>query len=82
MSCLLIEVADTTAHTDRSVKIPLYAKAGIREAWLVDIPSGQIEVYADPSEGVYQTVKSFRRGDEAQAQTVANLSVSVADVLG
>lgn len=79
---IIIEVADTTVNTDRSVKIPLYAKAGIREAWLVDIPSGEIEVYAEPADGVYQTIKRFERGDTAQSQTVANLAVSVADVLG
>lgn len=34
---LLVEVADTTAETDRDVKIPLYAEDGISEVWLVDI---------------------------------------------
>lgn len=31
---LIIEVADTTLAYDRQVKMPLYAKAGIGEAWL------------------------------------------------
>lgn len=80
---LLIEVADTTAHTDRTVKIPLYAKAGIGEAWLVDIASGLIEVYADPSaDGAYQTVNRFKRGDAARSRALTDLTVSVADVLG
>src|SRR6266849_6121752 len=34
---LLIEVMDTSAETDRSVKLPLYARAGIVEAWLLAI---------------------------------------------
>ncbi len=34
---LIIEVADTTLRYDRDVKLPLYARAGIPEAWLVDL---------------------------------------------
>jgi Uma2 family endonuclease len=34
---LVIEVADTSADFDRTVKIPLYGRMGIPEAWLVDI---------------------------------------------
>ncbi len=31
---LLIKVMDTSAETDRSVKLPLYARAGIAEVWV------------------------------------------------
>ena len=34
---LIIEVADTSLAYDRSVKLPLYARAGIAEVWLVDL---------------------------------------------
>src|ERR1043165_4040767 len=46
---LVIEVADTTVDYDRLVKVPLYAKAGIREVWLVNLPEEKIELYAEPS---------------------------------
>jgi len=36
---LLIEVADTTLRLDRRVKIPLYGRAGVLEAWLLDLTS-------------------------------------------
>jgi Uma2 family endonuclease len=79
---LIIEVADSTVESDRGYKLLLYAQAGIAEVWLVNLPEEQVELYAAPSGGAYQTSKTFKRGDEAQAQTVANLSVKVADVLG
>ena len=79
---LIIEVADTTLAYDRQVKVPLYAKAGVAEVWVINLPEDQIEVYAEPTGGTYQTVFNFRRGDEARAHTVANLTVSVAAVLG
>lgn len=79
---LVIEVADSTVESDRSYKMPLYAKAGIQEAWLVNLPGETIELYAEPADGVYQISKSFQRGEEAQAHSVADLRVNVADVLG
>jgi Putative restriction endonuclease len=33
----LLEVADATLRLDRRVKIPLYARAGVAEAWLLDL---------------------------------------------
>lgn len=42
---LVVEVADTTVATDRRHKLPLYARAGIREAWLVDLVAGRLEVH-------------------------------------
>jgi Uma2 family endonuclease len=79
---LIIEVADTTLGYDRQVKVPLYAKAGIAEVWIVNLSDEQIEIYSGLAGGAYQTTPVFRRDAEARAHTIANLSVSVADVLG
>src|SRR5256714_14757152 len=67
---LLIEVADSTVESDRSYKIPLYAKAGIAEVWLINIPEEQVELFATPVNGAYQISRSFRRGDVAQSHTI------------
>ena len=58
---LLIEVSDTTLPYDRSVKLPLYARAGIREIWIVDLPAKTIEQYTDPSR------EGYRRADHSAA---------------
>jgi Uma2 family endonuclease len=79
---LVIEVADTTVETDRAVKLPLYAAAGIPEVWLINLPDESVEVYAGPSGGAYQSAEQFRRGAEARAETLPGLAVSVADLLG
>ncbi|OLE51763.1 MAG: hypothetical protein AUG51_21100 [Acidobacteria bacterium 13_1_20CM_3_53_8] len=78
---LVIEVADSTVESDRSYKIPLYAKAGITESWLVNLLEEQIELFAMPANGVYQTGRTFKRGDAAQSYTIPDLSVSVSDLL-
>ncbi|HEX7313134.1 MAG TPA: Uma2 family endonuclease [Pyrinomonadaceae bacterium] len=79
---LVIEVADTTIVTDRKIKLPLYARAGIVEAWLVNIPEEVVEVYSDPSEGAYRRAEVFGRGEEARSHTVEGLAVSVGELLG
>ncbi|MBA2647477.1 MAG: Uma2 family endonuclease [Pyrinomonadaceae bacterium] len=79
---LVIEVADTTVEYDRQVKAADYAKAGIREMWLVNIPAERIEVYADPVAGEYRIVNFYQRGEDVKSHTFAGLSVSVNDVLG
>jgi len=79
---LVIEVADSTVESDRTYKMPLYAKAGIPEAWLVNLPDEKIELYAEPADGAYQFTRDFTRGEDVQAHGRADLRVNVADVLG
>lgn len=46
---LLIEVSDSTVQFDRKTKVPLYARHGIPEVWLVVGPRRRhVEVYRDP----------------------------------
>jgi len=45
---LLIEVGDTTAHYDRSLKAALYARHGILELWVVDRQSQVVWVHRQP----------------------------------
>ena len=78
----VIEVADTTVAADRKVKVPLYARALIAEAWLVNIPEEQAEIYSNPAAGIYQKAEVFRRGDEARSHTVEGLTLSVSELLG
>ena len=50
---LIIEVADTRLAYDRDVKIPLYARHGIPEVWLVDLEDRRLHVYTSPSASGY-----------------------------
>lgn len=46
---LVVEVADTTLAYDRVTKGSLYARAGVPEYWLVNVPDRVLEVHRDPS---------------------------------
>ena len=79
---LLIEVSDTTLRYDRGVKLPLYARSGIREVWIVDLVGEIIERYTDPSGDGYQNVAQTRRGQRLEPITIPDLALDVDDVLG
>jgi Uma2 family endonuclease len=79
---LLIEVSDTTLAYDRGVKLPLYAQAGIREVWIVDLVGETIERYTDPSEEGYRLADQIRRGQTLESDALPGLTPSVDEVLG
>ena len=78
----VIEVADSSREHDRNVKLPLYAAAGIPEAWLFDLVADRIERHTEPGpDGYRQTVVAGR--DESLASTVLpTVFLSIDDVLG
>ncbi|HVC62423.1 MAG TPA: Uma2 family endonuclease [Acetobacteraceae bacterium] len=53
---LLVEVADTSLETDRGAKLELYARAGIREFWIVDLTTDGVLVQRNPSGNRYESV--------------------------
>jgi Uma2 family endonuclease len=79
---LLVEVADSSAGYDRGIKAPLYARQGIREYWLLDLPEGVLEVYRRPSSTGYRKVRRLRRGDSVAPEAFPDTVFSVSDLLG
>jgi Uma2 family endonuclease len=53
---LLVEVAESSVRYDRDKKLPLYAAAGVRESWLVDIPARRLVLCREPSAEGYRQV--------------------------
>ena len=79
---LIVEVADTTAPSDRAVKVPLYARAGIPVVWLVDLQRDLIEIYAQPVGGAYQKFSEAKRGDMLTLESLPILKLGVDNILG
>jgi Uma2 family endonuclease len=79
---LVIEVSDTTYAFDRNVKMPLYARAGIAEALIFNLPEDQLEYYSQPEAGMYQSRRVLKRGEQFESTNVANLSLDVDTILG
>ncbi len=79
---LVIEVADTTVEFDRDIKAPLYARSGIAEYWLINLPSDAIEVYRQPTAAGYQVVETKQRGMAIAPSTLPQLRLTVDQILG
>lgn len=79
---LIVEVADTSAGIDRAAKIPLYARAGIPEAWLVDLQADRIETYRQPTPQGYQDVRRLARGAHLGVAAFPDLTLAVTNILG
>jgi Uma2 family endonuclease len=51
---LVIEVSDTTLCYDRDKKVPLYARHGVPEVWIVDVQNDALLVYGRLRDGKYE----------------------------
>ncbi len=56
-TALIIEVSDSTLQKDKEIKLPLYAKAKIKEVLIVDLNKKHIEVYKKPFKNEYLEVE-------------------------
>jgi len=45
---LVIEISETSLALDRTHKGSLYARAGLPDYWIVNLPERRLEVYRDP----------------------------------
>jgi Uma2 family endonuclease len=80
---LLIEVSDTSLEFDRMVKGPLYAEAGIREYWIVNLEEECVEIRRDPQpDGSYRDVRALRRGERIELAELPGTGIAISEVLG
>ena len=74
---LVVEVADTSLRFGRNERLALYAEAGIQEVWIVNLINNIIEVYREPTVGLYQKAKIFKRGETLASNILPGLAISV-----
>lgn len=79
---LIIEIADTSVGFDRDVKIPLYARAGSPEAWLVDLTGDGLTVYRQPASQGYGDVQPVQRGQPLVMTAFPDIALLADDILG
>jgi len=78
---LVVEVAETSADYDRVIKVPLYARGGILEVWLVNLEGEAIEVYQSPSPEGYHEMQTLHRGDRLCPSSLPELKLPVEEIL-
>ena len=78
---LLIEVSDTTVRYDRQRKLPLYAEAGIKEVWIVNLDDHFVEVHRGPAGEKYGSMQQVRPGEFASPLAFPDVKVDIANLL-
>lgn len=61
---LIAEIAQNSVRKDQTIKVVLYAEAGIQEYWIINLEKRRVEVYIDPlpEEGSYGSVNNYGEG--------------------
>ena len=77
---LIIEVADTSIRYDQEIKLPLYARHGIPEVWLLDLRNAQLEVYRQPGADGYAEVLRPANDDEIAPVLLPAAKLSIAEL--
>ena len=78
---LVVEVAETSYRYDRNVKLPLYARAGIADVWIVDLVHTAVEVYREPGPDGYRSTQRLERGATVSPAAFPDVRITVDEIL-
>ena len=78
---LIVEVADSSLRYDRMIKLPLYARSGITEVWLVDLEHQHVTVHRQPEGNAYQQITVYERGASLSPLAFPDLRLTVDAIL-
>ncbi len=79
---LVIEVADTSIEYDRTIKIPLYARANIKEVWFVNLLENTVEVHLGPSPEGYKQITEYQNNQGISPKNFPDIIVTASEILG
>jgi Uma2 family endonuclease len=77
---LVIEIADTTLIYDRDTKIPIYARHGIAEAWLLDAENKKTFIFLDPGPQGYRQMKSPKNDETVSPSLLPWVRIRLSDI--
>lgn len=78
---LPIEASDTTATYDRKVRLPLYARRGVREAWIVDLDNHVLRTVGGPKGDTYAEVVETAHPGTLAPQALPGVSIGASKLL-
>ncbi len=79
---LLIEVADTSLAYDRDVKLPLYARHGVAEVWLVDLENHRVQFFSRPVGEGYRDISVSEIPRAASAAALPGVPLDLTGLFG
>jgi Uma2 family endonuclease len=74
---LIIEIAESSLDYDREVKSRIYARAGVREYWLVDLVVRTVSCYSEAHEGAYAASRQAAAGQSIAPTVLPQCAIPV-----
>jgi Uma2 family endonuclease len=78
---LIVEVSESSLRYDLQVKAPLYARHGIPEYWIIDLPGRQVRFFRSPEAGQYTDVTSSATPGVVAPVALPDVQIDLAQVL-
>lgn len=78
---LLIEVAESTQRYDRRIKVPLYARHGVPEVWVIDLENALVHFHRGPGGGAYADISATERPALTPIAALPGVAIDLAGIL-
>ena len=78
---LIVEVAQSSLRFDRDDKVPLYARHGIPEVWLVDLKGKRLVRHRNPQHGAYTLIDEPDLGSPLEIAALADTRIDLSTLL-
>ena len=78
---LIVEVSNSSIRYDLDVKVPLYARHGVPEVWVIDLKHHKLHFCRSLLEGTYREITSVSDGGITAVPGVAGTTVDLSEIL-
>ena len=78
---LIVEVSDSTQRYDRRVKVPLYARHGVPEVWVIDLENRLVHFYRRPSGNAYAEISASEAPGVTPVAALPGVAIDLAGLL-
>ena len=79
---LVVEVADTSLRYDQQVKVPLYARCGIPEVWLVDTAAAVLSRHHGPAAHGYAQIERIAAPGIVRPVAMEGIAIDLSGLFG
>lgn len=79
---MVIEIADSSILLDTTVKAGLYARAGIPEYWVLDVPGRRLLAHREPDGAVYRSIAAYSEDEPIECLAAPGEFTCARDFLG
>lgn len=78
---LIVEVADSSQRYDCRVKVPLSARHGVPEVWVIDLENGLVHFHCGPSGDTYADISASEQPGVTPVSALPEVAIDLSGLL-